>query len=295
MIDVQVLEQVTLVQPLGLRFWDRVTESVVDNGLIVTAYPALQPGLRTAAFTNRSGVYSFCNLPGLRDTESGAGDAAFWAAHSPQFDFVVEVVDTEGRFLPFQFRVKLPVRGVYAFQDLDLASPLNLQSFVPLYSAPARRIATPMAILRAELYDPIRKAPAAWAVVEALAAGAQPVRGIADDQGRVLLPFPFPEPQSFGLGSPLRPGGTKLSDQMWEVDLKFAYTPQIPPPRIPDLTEILKQVSARAWEDSLLSTPLSGTTLHFGQDLVLRSRAAGSPPASTWMSVLLITPAGSPP
>lgn len=295
MIDVQVLEQVTLVQPLGLRFWDHVTEAVISDGLLVTAYPVADPGLRTAAYANRSGVYSVRNLPGLREIESGAGDAAFWAAHPPQFDFVVEVVDTEGRFLPFRLPVKLPVRGIYAFQDFELASPLDARQLVPLYSAPARMLAAPMAIVRAELYDPIRRTPAAWAVVEAEAGGAPPVRGIADDQGRVLLPFPFPEPQSFGLGSPLRPGGTRLADQMWPVDLKFAYTPQMPPPAIPDLTEVLKQLPARAWEDSLLTTPLTGTTLRYGQPVVLRSRSAASPPGSTQMSVLLITPAGSPP
>jgi len=295
MIDVQVLEQVTQVQPLGLRFWDRVTESIVDDGFEVTAYPAAHPTWRTGAFTNRSGVYSFRNLPGLREIESGAGDAAFWAAHPPQFDFVVEVIDTAGRYLPFQLPVKLPVRGIYSFPDFESASPPGLQSFIPLYSAPARPIAAPMAILRAEMYDPIRKAPAAWAVVEAQAGNAEPVRGIADDQGRVLLPFPFPEPQSFGLGSPLRPGGIKLVDQAWPVELKFAYTPRTPAPTIPDLAEILNQLPAIAWEDSLLSTPLTGTTLHFGQDVVLRSRGVASPPVSNVMSVLLITAAGSPP
>lgn len=293
MIDVQVLEQVTRVQPLGLRFWDRVTASVISDGLQVTAYPLAYPGLRTAAYTNRSGVFTFRSLPGLREIENGAGDDAFWAAHPARFDFMVEVVDNDGRFLPFQLAVKLPVRGIYAFQDFDPASPLNAPQFVPLYSAPARPLATPMAILRAELYDPIRRTPAAWVVAEAEIQGMPPVRGIADGQGRLLLPFPFPEPQNFGLGSPLRPGGIKLADQVWQVDLRFAYSPVTPPPAIPDLTEVLKQLPATAWEDSLLSTPLTGTTLHFGQELVLRSRNAASP--LTQMSVLLITSAGSPP
>ncbi|HEY6391854.1 MAG TPA: hypothetical protein VIX89_11285 [Bryobacteraceae bacterium] len=293
MIDVQVLEQVARVQPLGLRFWDRVTESIVGDGLLVTAYPAAYPARRTEAFTNRSGVYSFRDLPGLREIESGAGDAAFWAAHPPQFDFVVEVIDAAGRYLPFQLPVKLPVRDVYAFPDFAASPPAGLQSFIPLYSAPARPIASPMAILRAELYDPIRKTPAAWAVVEAQTGDAEPVRGIADNRGRVLLPFPFPEPQSFGLGSPLRPGGIKLAEQEWPVQLKFAYTQRTPAPAIPDLAEILNQLPAPAWEDSSLSTPLTGTTLHFGQDVVLRSR--GAAPVSTVMSVLLITAAGPSP
>jgi hypothetical protein len=286
MTSIQVLEALTLVEPFGVRFWDQVTQSVVSDGLVVTAYRATQPELRTAGSLNRSGVFSFRNLAGLRDVENGAGDANFWAQHPPQFDFVVEVVDSENRFLSFRLPVQLPVRGIYEFGGAP---------FVPLYSTAARTVATPMAMIRAQLYDPIHNAPAAWAVVDVNIDGGPSVRGVADGSGQVLVPFPFPEPQGFGLGSPLHPGGIPLTGQTWQLHLAFAYTPA-PPDGIPDLTQILKQAPATAWDDELLSGPLTTATLAFGRDLVLRSRAAAaSPPASPWLSTLLITPAGSPP
>ena len=290
MTSIQVLEELTLVQPFGLRFWDQVTRSVVSDGLVVTAWRTAQPELRTLASLNRSGVFSFRHLPGLREIENGAGDADFWSKHapqfSPQFDFVVEVLDPENRFLSFRLPVRLPVWGIYEFGGLP---------FVPLYSTPARTVATPTAMIRAQLYDRIHDVPAAWAVVEVNIEGGPTVREIADDRGQVLVPFPFPEPQGFGLGSPLRPGGIPLADQTWQLHLAFAYTPTAPD-GIPDLTQVLQQAPATAWDDELLSTPLTLATLPFGPELVLRSRAAAaSPPASPWLSTLLITPAGSPP
>ena len=286
MISIQVLEELTLVQPIGLRFWDQVTQSAVSDGLVVTAYRGAQPEVRIPASLNRSGVFSFRNLPGLREVESGAGDADFWLRCPPQFDFVVEVLDPENRFLSFRLPVRLPVRGIYQFGG---------QKFVPLYSGPARDVATPTAMIRAQLYDPIHGVPAAWAVVDAHIDGGPMVRGIADERGQVLVPFPFPEPQGFGLGSPLRPGGIALAGQTWQLHLAFAYTPGAYG-GIPDLTQVLKQALATAWDDEILSTPLTSATLAFGPELVLRSRAAAaSPPASPWLSTLLITPAGSPP
>ena len=286
MISIQVLEELTLVQPFGLRFWDQVTQSAVSDGLVVTAYRGAQPEARIPASHNRSGVFSFRGVPGLREVETGAGDADFWRLHAPAFDFVVEVLDSENRFLPFRLPVRLPVQGIYQFGG---------QPFVPLYSSPARTAAAPMAMIRAQLFDPVRVVPAAWAVVDAHIDGGATLRGIADERGQVLVPFPFPEPLGFGLGSPLRPGGIPLSGQTWPLRLAFAYTPGATG-GIPDLTQVLKQAPATAWDDELLSTPLTSATLPFGPELVLRSRAApDSPPASRWLSTLLITPAGSPP
>jgi hypothetical protein len=286
MISIQVLEEITLVQPFGLRFWDQVTQSAVSDGLVVTAWRSVQPQVITPASLNRSGVFSFRNLPGLREMENGAGDADFWWQHPPQIDFVVEVLDSENRFLPFRLPVRLPVRGIYQFGG---------QPFVPLYSTAARTVATPMAMIRAQLYDALHGVPAAWAVVDAHVDGGATVRGIADSRGQVLVPFPFPEPQGFGLGSPLRPGGIPLAGQSWQLHLAFAYTPGSTD-GIPDLTQVLRQAPATAWDDELLSAPLTSATLSFGGELVLRTRAAAaSPPASPWLSTLLITPAGSPP
>src|SRR5207237_6351263 len=55
------LEQPVRVCPLGVRFWDTVTRSVVDDGLKVEVYPRAQPHRRVRAGTNRSGVFAFAD------------------------------------------------------------------------------------------------------------------------------------------------------------------------------------------------------------------------------------------
>lgn len=283
-MTIQVLESLSLVAPAGLRFWDAVDRSAVSEGLSVVIWPKSRPELQIPAVLNRSDVFAFHDLPGMREIENGAGDADFWTANPPRFDFVVRVSDTANRFLPFQLPLRLPVRG--------------LSDRLPLFSSPARILASPMGVIRARLFDAIHRVPAAWTLVDASIDAAGVSRGLADDQGNLLLPLPYPEVHhsGLGLGSPLPPGGVKLTDQTWQVRLAFYYSPQQPPPSIPDLNQVLTQPRASAWEDELLSAPLTAATLRFGQELVLRSRAVlASPPASPWLSTLLITPAGSPP
>ena len=281
---VQVLETVTRLAPLGVRFWDPVDGAAVSEGLSAAIWPAAQPELASPAVVNRSDIFTFQNLSGLREIEYGAGDDAFWSTHPPRYNFVIQVQDAYGRFLPFQMSVRLPVRG--------------LSDAVPLFSAPARSLIAPMAVIRAQLFDPMRSVPAAWVLAEASFDGGPAARGLSDASGGLLLPMPYPEAptQSVAAGSPLLPGGTKLADQSWQIRLRFFYAPQRPVPAIPDLTQVLHQTPATAWEDEPLSAPMTGATLRFGQELVLRTRARpASPPAAPTLSTLLITPAGSPP
>jgi hypothetical protein len=74
----EIIERLTRVAPLGLRFFDAVTQQVV-GGLAVTAWPAATPAQQMPLFANPSGVHVLQHAPGLRDFENGAGDEAFWA------------------------------------------------------------------------------------------------------------------------------------------------------------------------------------------------------------------------
>jgi hypothetical protein len=98
------IEEISRVTPLGLRFWDTLSGNSVGEGLTVTGYPLNNPSRRTEAISNRSGIYLLQNLPGLREIEYGYGDVAFWS-NVPQKPFVVEVVDSQGRFLPFSYQI----------------------------------------------------------------------------------------------------------------------------------------------------------------------------------------------
>lgn len=305
---VELLERLTLVAPLGLRFHDAATGERVGGGLNVTVYPANNTLQRTEAFPNRSGVYVVHHAPGLREFEHGAGDDEFWRNLPPPRSFVVEVIDGERRFQPFSFEAELPApRGLFNWLSPVEPSPPAGARSLPLYSAPARAVSPGMAVIRADLWDAEADTPAAWAVLEARLEGQLQARGLSDERGRVALVFPYPKPTDAPTSSPVAsPPVNKnvpLLEQTWELALSAGYAPADDtaarrPPAIPDLRATLEQLNAppaKLWTDLAAQEELLSVTLKYGPELILKSQDSinVSPPAPR--SVLYITPAGSPP
>lgn len=292
-----IVERLAKVAPIGLRFWDAVSEKPVGDGLVVTAYPQDQPWRRTEAFVNNSSVYVLRDLPGLRDVEYGSGDESFWRNPPVRRVFTMEVTDAGGRFQPFQFTVTTPTRGVFVLEDPLGESPPRHPEGVPLFSSPARIVPAGMAVIRADLREPaspsgVTGRPAAWALLEARYEGHVVARGVSDEEGRVALIFAYPEPQRDPFSSP---PGSSLLDQEWSIQLTAAYEPLTPAPAIPDLSHLLTQGPAtlwRLWTVSPRRQILDVAQLRFGEELVLRSI---DPITNERMGELLITPAGSPP
>jgi hypothetical protein len=272
----KLLERVTKVAPFGVRFWDGVTGSPVGEGLAVTLYPAADPLRRFRAVPNRTQVHVVYDLPGLRTYENGG-------AAGGALPFCVEVQDDERRFLPFRFWAHLPAHRLYR---LECTSP-PLSPGVPLFSTPNRAVPSGMAVLRADLWDAANQRPAAWAMVEVrVSQRGAPVRGLSDDQGRLTVIFPYPEPERFAAGSPATATGLPLEQQSWPVEIRAFYGATLPPTVSPDLCAVLLQPPARLWATVSLLQPVTGAILRYGQELVVRSLDGGPLP---------ITPAGSPP
>jgi hypothetical protein len=259
-MSVHVLEELTLVTPLGVKFRDESTATPVAGDLVVTLHPDGAADRKTRGVINRSGIFVFRNLPGMRDIEHGAGNGAFWAAQSPQFDFVLEVTDRAARFLPYSLALQLPGRRLLT---LPAVSPFEPTDALPLFSAPSRDAVEAMAVIRMELVDAVSHEPAAWALVEARTETTT-IRGLADERGRVMLALPWPPPHVV-LGS------LPSADPAWSVDLTIRYARRAPVPTRPDLEDVLTQPIAFT----------TTATLHFGQELQL--------------APISITPAGSPP
>lgn len=306
------LDRLTLVAPLGLRFCDQMSGTFVGDGLDVQVYPSGNPFSKVPAVPNRSGIYVLHHAPGLRELEHGEGDLNYWQAPPPTKDFVIEVNDQQRRFQPFQFTASLPAQGVYKWVSPVVDSPPNPSESVPLFSAPARSVPSGMAAVRADLWDATNDAPASWAVIEASLDDRVIARGIADEQGRIALMFPYPAPRPFSmisppaspLGSPPGPSSLPLTEQVWPIRLRALYTaarPALSPPApfetsppLPELRFTLAQPEASIWSDADLTEPLLEASLRYGHELVLQSQAT-SPPSQARQSVLFITPAVSPP
>jgi hypothetical protein len=297
--SVEILERVTLVTPLAVRFRDAATLSFVTDSLAVCVYPEWAPERRTYGVSNHGSSFVFRNLPGLGDFARGSGDRDFWAswASHPEarLDFVLEVRDACGRYLPYTLPVKLPERRVLGIALASPpASPLALQTgseegWLPLFPSPTYAPLDAAGVLRAELADSGSPAAAAWALVEARAGDQRLMTGMADGEGRVMLPIFYPRPV-ITLGSP-GTVNTPLTRQTWPVEFTIRYRRRSLAPEMPDLADVLTQPAAVAWRDSARTTPLTSATLRYGCELVLATEDAGGVPTQT----LLITPAGSPP
>ena len=304
---VLLLDRLTMVAPLGLRFCDAITGAAVGDGLSVWAYPDGRPQAARPLIPNRRGVYVLHNAPGLRDLQNGAGDDDYWNNLPPQKDFVIEVTDGQSLYLPFQFKVALPARGIYEWDGSISSSPPSAAKSIPLYSSPARPIPSGLAIVRADLWDPTQGplgAPAAAAVVELFDDDRFVARGIADQQGRVVVLFPYPAPKTFApssppgspLGSPPTATGPALTEQVWTFRARALYAIQSPPQistdnSLPDLRAALAQPAATLWADEAQTEELFEVAVQFGQPLILKSRPSSMSPPVKGGSMLFITPA----
>lgn len=290
--QVQVLDELTIVAPFGLRFWDVAAMAPAGAGLTVTAYPGAFPELRSIALVNKSNVYFFRDLPGMRRVESGEGDEAFWAANPPRVPFTLEVADADGRYLPYQLPVLLPAHGLFGLARSPLSSWLTPDAtWLPVFPSPARETLGPSGIVRAQLWDSFADAPAAWAMMSAQAQGSAVMNGVADIRGVVTLTLPYPEPRTSPFASPLGSGPLRLDEQTWPLSVKVFYSPRPRAGGLPDLERILHQAQAVAWRDSAHSAQAGSFTLQFGKELILRSLDSSS---GRQLPYLLITASSSP-
>ncbi len=289
----------TRVAPLGLRFWDEVTRDVVRDGLAVTAWPESRPSQSRTATVNRAGVWALHSLPGMGPFERGSGDDSYWAKVASGSDpalgslrpFVVQVVDTARRFLPTRLRVRLPVRGVFGWPaEVGLAVDAHALAVgappgvIPLPISPTRAVRD-LAVIRAELAVD-GDAPAANALVEVLAGERLVGRGVSDDRGRVMVAFPYPDTLAHPAGSPLGSPvvGPQPASWRWDLGLRVRYAPTVVAARrneAPELANVFAQPLTTALLRVSPEEPLSGLSIHYGEERVLRTE--GSDDGRLWI------------
>jgi hypothetical protein len=295
----RVIERHCLVTPLGVRFLDDFSGGPVADGLEVWTWPDGMPQLRVPLRPAGSASYAAHHLPGFRELGAGAGDESFWRRWlGPEHrrTFVIDARDRAGRFLPVQARVDLPVRG-FVHLPCAAALPAGRRHGVPLFSASTRSVPATAAVVRAQLLDRSARRPASWAMVDLRLDGRVIARGMADRDGRVVLLFPYPEPQSAWVSSPAEvmapssPPRLPLEEQRWELDLEVRYERTAVPAPVPDLCEALAQPAAEAVADDTSPTaPLTRLTLRYGERMVLRTANT----AAHERGWLVVTTGGSP-
>lgn len=280
----QPLETIGLFTPLGIRFWDTVTDTQVVDGLTVTARPLGSPGRGQPAFQTRSGIYTFRALAGLRGLE--ASDPSLPAGIHPlesspplAAPFVIEVQDRRGRFLPVSFQVDLPYRGIYPTGMNGSPPGASMPGFF-LFSTPSRPALSGLAVIRAQLTERLAAdqfRPAAHAVIEVDVDDDLTWVGIADERGNVAVHFPYP-PFADAV-SPLSPppGPPETRLQGWDLVVRVRYGASAQGKAdawttSPDLGSLLTQPLATFWISPLGSPQAQQIMrLTFGQPLLLQT------------------------
>lgn len=290
---VQVFERVSRHAPFGLRLWDIAGATDLVDGLDIEVSARADSQSSVRAFVNRSGVYSVAGLPGLRRFELGEADddAAFNAALRR---YRVTVRDPQGRFLPFAFDADLPARGLFTWLPPDSPpQPLLLPTDhgsppgpmigrVPLFSAPSRAEPGPVASVRTQLRELGGERAAAWALLTASIDSLVQGIGLADEEGRVAVLFPYPDRPRRTLTSP----PPAVNDFRWSVELTAYYIPRpadTPAPAIPDLADVLAQLaSPQVLFRSTVSPPqaLPALPLEYRGPLTVRTETTATGPSS---------------
>jgi hypothetical protein len=288
------VERYSVVTPLGIRFWDPVTDRSVTDGLAAIAYPEHSRRLATSAISTMSGVYAFHGLPGLRAAEYPQGDPTSPGSLPVVTRFRIEVTDRATRFLPVAFTVGAPFRGIY---PTDLPTPPGMSALPGflLFSSSTRDPTPSTAVVRAQLserLDTTADRPAAYAVLETVTPDGKLWIGLADERGIVASLFPYPTFTVSSNASSLLPSSA-IPQQTWPLTVTVRYQPSalsfVDGSPLPDLRSVLAQAPAAIW--TARAAPLgqaSSTfpaTLVFGQELLLRSAQE---------SVLLISPGSMP-
>ncbi len=296
------LESLSIVTPLGIRFWDLTLNRPISEGLSVNLRPVNASAPVLQAKVTPSGVYAFFGLPGLRNVEypnsNGFGPPR-------TFSYVVTVQDQMGRYLPTVLVYTLDQTGALLVNGVP--DDTRGARLAYLFSAPTRPATPGVAAVSAYLWDQDANSPAAWATV-GIQVGSDPETwvGIADDSGRAVVMVPFPVVQRLRLGSPPGAGQGDFANESWPLTVQVQYSPDqlsyplanvadpvMPWMDTPNLKDILEnQKPATIWADPSTSSADFDATLTLGQDLVLRS-STGSPVAA--LSSLNISRGTSPP
>ena len=264
------IERVVLTCPLGVRFCDAATGAAVTDGLRAVAWRAGEDRQRIASVVTRSGVHAFHGLPGLRDFENGA-EGELHRSPPEVHRFRVEVRDTFGRFLPCVFGIVAPQVSIAIFDDGE-SPPGSFGGAVPLFSTAGRSMPAGLGVIRAELRESASHKPAAWAFVEAThvaRAGAIVLRGLAGRDGRLTLPFRYPEGARTSSGGSPPPGERGLAKQQWTFTLRFFHKPRAPKIEPENFADYDVRLHQPAVEVAPTSPPHDSVTvtLTFGQEL----------------------------
>jgi hypothetical protein len=270
-----LFEKLRIRTPLGIRFWDHGANEPIRDQLTVTAWPRATAASPTYAVRNPSGIYSFHGLPGLRHWEYPAEDEDYESSPPINTQFIVQVEDSQKRFLKVAAIVEAPHPDDRLFGNTVSSPPIGEKGF-RLFSAPNRPIKSHLAVVRAYVWDNSQNIKAAHAVLKISITGiGTPWTGIADENGMIAVMFPYPMTmQSIDVSPPS--SRIPIHKQTWKISARAFYggtdMRPLPNTELPNLANVIQQKQAKIFETSATSADEITDDLTLGKELVLRTK-----------------------
>lgn len=285
------IETIHRFAPLGIDFWDILSEAPITDGLVATARVVDSRGPHIPSRRTPAGVHAFMGIPGLRDVEFPKPGTSndFDLPSGIQVLVDVTVEDLLGRFVSTVVQLSAPKRGLARWSDAiagcpTLAWSIPEDSPVFLLTAPTREIPSTFATVRAQLVERATGSPAAHAVMRAQIAGRL-FWGVADHTGAVALPFPYPAfaggPAGSMAGSiPAGSHGVPTDSQHWPITIDVRWEPTVLEfpieSEIPRFHSVVCQGSADIWLDAANAGGQNElvTELRYGRELILQTEGS---------------------
>lgn len=292
-------ERSSIRSVLGLRFRDATTERPVTEGLQVTVRRKDGRAAPTRAVRTVSGAYVAQGLAGLRAYERVPADVPddfSEEEHVEQSDYLVDVRDRRGRFVPVLMKVELPYtpqrkyRWLYPVFDPppeeEVGGEGTPEPTVYLFSGVQRPVPSGQAVVYADLVEKVGGTwtPAAHAMVEVqhdVRSGgpggnpngnqkrAEVWYGVADAEGRASVQFPWP--------STRQEGPSVLSGRKVPINVRVYSTPDLPVlsrasrPLMGEIVTQADETPRPVYETPGTQTKKLERKLSYGEALVLRT------------------------
>lgn len=275
------VERVSVITPLGIRFWDPAFDVQISAGLTVTASPTGAADLAMTAVCTPSGIYAFNGLPGMHDTEYPQNNPDGPGSLPATAQFLIQVTDPTASFLPAAFFVDVPFKGIFP-TDLPQAPGAVAPPGFYLFSAPTRAASPLLAVVRAQLserLDATTEQPAKYAVLEVDTPDGDTWVGLADQRGVLALLFAYPTFTSTSSAASSLVPSAAVPQQSWPLTVRVRYQPSVlsfpPGSSQPELRSVLAQAPATIWTQRASppgqAVASLSSTLIFGQELVMSS------------------------
>ena len=223
MASIKQLEIKRKTAPLGVRFWDPVSNRPIKSGLYVQIREKDTLGSWLTAQTTAGGIYALHHLPGWRFFEESSEKFDKVTSITTTKPYVVKVTDLTQTFRNFSFQLSAPFAGIFPSALTDISMPET--PGIDLFSSATRSIPSGFSavyVTCAKMIDN-KILPASFALIKVTTEENKSYYGLADKEGRAIVMIAMPLIRQKLTDSLPENERTHLGNYTWDATLSIQY------------------------------------------------------------------------